>query len=99
VRACGGWAGRRARYCDGAYCVLAHDAVQLLTAHGRRATRLTDGMLDGHDRRCVQLLVESGVRFRRSQRPDAVDDAAADSEDLVPATSPMRVPGHLELLA
>ena len=33
-------------YCRGAYCVLAHDAVRLLTDHGRRATRLDDGMLE-----------------------------------------------------
>jgi rhodanese-related sulfurtransferase/DNA-binding transcriptional ArsR family regulator len=33
-------------YCRGAYCVLSHDAVRLLTAHGRRATRLADGMLE-----------------------------------------------------
>jgi rhodanese-related sulfurtransferase/DNA-binding transcriptional ArsR family regulator len=33
-------------YCRGAYCVLAHDAVRLLTAHGRRAARLVDGMLE-----------------------------------------------------
>ncbi len=33
-------------YCRDAYCVLAHDAVRLLTAHGRRATRLTEGMLE-----------------------------------------------------
>jgi rhodanese-related sulfurtransferase/DNA-binding transcriptional ArsR family regulator len=33
-------------YCRGAYCVLAHDAVRLLTAHGRSATRLADGMLE-----------------------------------------------------
>jgi rhodanese-related sulfurtransferase len=33
-------------YCRGANCVLAHDAVRLLTAHGHRATRLTDGMLE-----------------------------------------------------
>jgi rhodanese-related sulfurtransferase/predicted transcriptional regulator len=33
-------------YCRGTNCVLAHDAVRLLTAHGRRATRLTDGMLE-----------------------------------------------------
>jgi rhodanese-related sulfurtransferase/DNA-binding transcriptional ArsR family regulator len=33
-------------YCRGAYCVLAHDAVRLLTAHGRRAVRLADGMLE-----------------------------------------------------
>lgn len=33
-------------YCRGAYCVLAHDAVRLLTAHGRTARRLADGMLE-----------------------------------------------------
>ncbi|MFI7596564.1 ArsR/SmtB family transcription factor [Actinoplanes sp. NPDC049681] len=33
-------------YCRGANCVLAHDAVRLLTAEGRRAARLADGMLE-----------------------------------------------------
>lgn len=33
-------------YCRGAHCVLAHDAVRLLEAHGRHATRLEDGMLE-----------------------------------------------------
>ena len=33
-------------YCRGAYCVLAHDAVRILTAHGRRARRATDGILE-----------------------------------------------------
>ncbi|CAL9661670.1 hypothetical protein SUDANB176_07027 [Streptomyces sp. enrichment culture] len=33
-------------YCRGEYCVLAHDAVRLLTARGRRAIRLNDGMLE-----------------------------------------------------
>lgn len=33
-------------YCRGEYCVLAYDAVRLLTAHGRRAIRLNDGMLE-----------------------------------------------------
>lgn len=33
-------------YCRGAYCVFAHDAVRLLTARGRRAVRLADGMLE-----------------------------------------------------
>jgi rhodanese-related sulfurtransferase len=33
-------------YCRGAYCVLAHDAVRVLTSHGRKATRLADGMLE-----------------------------------------------------
>ena len=33
-------------YCRGAYCVLAHDAVRLLQAKGRRARRLEDGLLE-----------------------------------------------------
>ncbi|MFI2410519.1 ArsR/SmtB family transcription factor [Streptomyces sp. NPDC018947] len=33
-------------YCRGAYCVLAYDAVRLLTDRGRRAVRLNDGMLE-----------------------------------------------------
>ncbi|WP_239015045.1 metalloregulator ArsR/SmtB family transcription factor [Streptomyces sp. CdTB01] len=33
-------------YCRGAYCVLAYDAVRLLRERGRRAVRLTDGMLE-----------------------------------------------------
>ncbi|NKE55471.1 metalloregulator ArsR/SmtB family transcription factor [Lentzea sp. PSKA42] len=33
-------------YCRGAYCVLSHDAVRLLTALGRTARRLADGMLE-----------------------------------------------------
>ncbi|TDD68884.1 metalloregulator ArsR/SmtB family transcription factor [Jiangella aurantiaca] len=33
-------------YCRGEYCVLAYDAVRLLTEHGRRAIRLNDGMLE-----------------------------------------------------
>lgn len=33
-------------YCRGEYCVLAHDAVRLLSDLGRRAIRLDDGMLE-----------------------------------------------------
>jgi rhodanese-related sulfurtransferase/DNA-binding MarR family transcriptional regulator len=33
-------------YCRGEYCVLAHEAVRLLNARGRRAVRLSDGMLE-----------------------------------------------------
>lgn len=33
-------------YCRGKYCVLAYDAVRLLTGRGRRAIRLSDGMLE-----------------------------------------------------
>jgi rhodanese-related sulfurtransferase/DNA-binding transcriptional ArsR family regulator len=33
-------------YCRGEYCVMAYDAVRLLTWHGRRAIRLNDGMLE-----------------------------------------------------
>jgi rhodanese-related sulfurtransferase/DNA-binding transcriptional ArsR family regulator len=38
--------GQVIAYCRGAYCVLAHDAVRLLSRHGRRARRLADGMLE-----------------------------------------------------
>lgn len=43
-------------YCRGSYCVLAHDAVRLLTARGRSARRLADGMLEW---RLAELPVES----------------------------------------
>ncbi|MEB3371786.1 ArsR/SmtB family transcription factor [Saccharopolyspora mangrovi] len=43
-------------YCRGAYCVFAHDAVRLLTAHGRTARRLADGMLEW---RLAELPVET----------------------------------------
>jgi rhodanese-related sulfurtransferase/DNA-binding transcriptional ArsR family regulator len=33
-------------YCRGRFCVFAHDAVRLLTAEGRAARRLQDGMLE-----------------------------------------------------
>ncbi len=33
-------------YCRGPNCVFAHDAVRLLQRHGRRATRLTDGVTE-----------------------------------------------------
>jgi rhodanese-related sulfurtransferase len=33
-------------YCRGPYCVFAHDAVRLLSRHGRRASRLTDGVTE-----------------------------------------------------
>jgi rhodanese-related sulfurtransferase/biotin operon repressor len=33
-------------YCRGQYCVLAHDAVRLLTAHGLTARRAADGVLE-----------------------------------------------------
>ncbi len=33
-------------YCRGAYCVMSHDAVRLLQAKGRRAVRLSAGMLE-----------------------------------------------------
>jgi rhodanese-related sulfurtransferase/DNA-binding transcriptional ArsR family regulator len=38
--------GQVVAYCRGRYCVLAHDAVRLLAAHGRQARRLADGMLE-----------------------------------------------------
>lgn len=39
-------AGEIVAYCRGAHCVLAHDAVRLLAAHGFRTTRLRGGMLE-----------------------------------------------------
>jgi rhodanese-related sulfurtransferase/DNA-binding transcriptional ArsR family regulator len=45
-------------YCRGEYCVLAYDAVRLLTARGRRAIRLNDGMLEW---RLADLPVTSGA--------------------------------------
>lgn len=45
-------------YCRGEYCVLAYDAVRLLTAHGRRAVRLDDGMLEW---RLADLPVATGA--------------------------------------
>ncbi|MFE0802714.1 ArsR/SmtB family transcription factor [Streptomyces sp. NPDC058812] len=45
-------------YCRGAYCVLAYDAVRLLHARGRKAVRLTDGMLEW---RLAELPVDSGA--------------------------------------
>ncbi|GAT69808.1 arsR family transcriptional regulator [Planomonospora sphaerica] len=38
--------GQIVAYCRGAYCVMAHEAVRELTARGRRAARLTEGMLE-----------------------------------------------------
>ncbi|WP_280260630.1 ArsR/SmtB family transcription factor [Nocardia abscessus] len=43
-------------YCRGEYCVLAYDAVRLLTGHGRPAIRLHDGMLEW---RLAELPVEA----------------------------------------
>ncbi|MCY0944523.1 ArsR/SmtB family transcription factor [Streptomyces antarcticus] len=45
-------------YCRGAYCVMAHDAVRLLHDRGRKAIRLTDGMLEW---RLADLPVDSGA--------------------------------------
>lgn len=50
-------------YCRGAYCVMAHDAVRLLTQHGYRARRAEDGALEW---RIAGLL----------QGPDIADGAA-----------------------
>ncbi|MGW1006125.1 ArsR/SmtB family transcription factor [Streptomyces sp. NPDC002520] len=44
-------------YCRGEYCVLAYDAVRLLTDRGRRAVRLNDGMLEW---RLAELPVDAG---------------------------------------
>lgn len=45
-------------YCRGAYCVLAYDAVRLLTRHGRPAHRLREGMLEW---RLASMPVQAGV--------------------------------------
>ena len=46
-------------YCRGPYCVMAHEAVRTLSAEGRRALRLSDGMLEW---RLADLPVVSLVR-------------------------------------
>jgi rhodanese-related sulfurtransferase len=45
-------------YCRGRYCVLAHDAVRLLNAHGLTARRATDGVLEW---RTAGLPVQAGA--------------------------------------
>ncbi|PRX51500.1 ArsR family transcriptional regulator [Prauserella shujinwangii] len=52
-------------YCRGAFCVLAHDAVRLLTARGRRARRLADGMLEW---RLAELPVTTAPAARSARR-------------------------------
>ncbi len=45
-------------YCRGRYCVLAHEAVRVLAAHGRRASRAAEGLLEW---RLAGLPVETGA--------------------------------------
>jgi rhodanese-related sulfurtransferase/DNA-binding transcriptional ArsR family regulator len=45
-------------YCRGRYCVLAHDAVRLLNAHGLTARRAADGVLEW---RAAGLPVQAGA--------------------------------------
>ena len=45
-------------YCRGQYCVLAHDAVRLLTSHGLTASRAADGVLEW---RLAGVPVETGA--------------------------------------
>ncbi|MBC7561023.1 MAG: metalloregulator ArsR/SmtB family transcription factor [Dermatophilaceae bacterium] len=45
-------------YCRGAYCVLAYDAVRLLTRRGRSARRLREGMLEW---RLAGMPIQSGA--------------------------------------
>ncbi|WP_030198571.1 metalloregulator ArsR/SmtB family transcription factor [Streptomyces sp. NRRL S-87] len=45
-------------YCRGEYCVMAHDAVRLLGDRGRKAVRLSDGMLEW---RLADLPVTAGA--------------------------------------
>jgi rhodanese-related sulfurtransferase/DNA-binding transcriptional ArsR family regulator len=51
-------------YCRGRYCVLSYDAVRVLTAHGRRAVRLVDGMLEW---RLADLPVETATGLAPQQ--------------------------------
>jgi rhodanese-related sulfurtransferase/DNA-binding transcriptional ArsR family regulator len=46
-------------YCRGEYCGMAYDAVRMLTDRGRRAIRLSDGMLEW---RLGELPVETGAQ-------------------------------------
>ncbi|MEG3627631.1 ArsR/SmtB family transcription factor [Streptomyces poriticola] len=55
-------------YCRGEYCVLAYDAVRLLTDRGRRAVRLYDGMLGW---RLADLPVDAGDLVRPQGPPRA----------------------------
>ena len=50
-------------YCRGPYCVLAHDAVRMLHAHGRTARRLADGMPEW---RLAGLPVTTGAQPART---------------------------------
>lgn len=45
-------------YCRGQYCVLAHDAVRLLTTHGLEARRAADGILEW---RLAGVAVDTGA--------------------------------------
>jgi rhodanese-related sulfurtransferase/DNA-binding transcriptional ArsR family regulator len=45
-------------YCRGEYCRMAYDAVQMLTDRGRRAIRLSDGMLEW---RLGELPIDTGA--------------------------------------
>jgi rhodanese-related sulfurtransferase len=54
-------------YCRGAYCVMSHDAVRLLTAHGRTARRLVDGILEW---------TLAGLPVTLTDPPAAKDDVA-----------------------
>lgn len=58
-------------YCRGAHCVLAHDAVRVLVAKGRRAVRLQDGMLEWRAAACRS---PSGAGGRHPHRPGSQPD-------------------------
>ncbi|CAM3731053.1 rhodanese-like domain-containing protein [Kibdelosporangium persicum] len=53
-------------YCRGEYCVLAHDAVRLLTDRGRRAIRLDDGMLEW---RLAEMPVDAADLTQSAENP------------------------------
>ncbi|WP_254898421.1 hypothetical protein [Kitasatospora sp. NA04385] len=83
-------------HCRGAYCALAHDAVRLLRARGRRALRLNDGMLEW---RLAELPVDAvwltprrsgGVRRPRRPRRSIPRRAAGFRIAAGPGPPPVR---------
>lgn len=60
-------------YCRGAYCVLSHDAVRLLTSRGRTARRLADGVLEW---RLADLPLTTTADSAPAGEPDTGEDVA-----------------------
>ncbi|WP_433258078.1 ArsR/SmtB family transcription factor [Streptosporangium sp. CA-135522] len=68
-------------YCRGAYCVLAHEAVRALTAHGHQALRLADGMLEW---RLADLPVTTAATAYGPVPPSADGTATSVSASVAP---------------